>query len=458
VLADTPAYLWWSSGTNNSKTYGPRSEEFWDRLDDLFAVIDTTLSADGTARRSALLHQYRTRVLQRLSQTLQLATDGETAMAVRRARIIQDRYVPEAWEPHLGRQVRARSILLRRERPDLLAMLWSIDADTACEVTATRAGWQDGTVHLRLDAHWRTKSGSPLGLVRAADRLHRDLPAELRAALPDEVLDFTETLQDSRLELGLRDRQASVTWPVVLTQGAEWVDLPNGRVAPFLRAQAVLDPADVAFARPLERSVHDLVARLHWDGASRAGAVRYAGSPAPAILETGTAVLYATRKKTLALDASATLRNVLADGLASAGPVGGSARGSDLALPEVAVFAPLRVPAAGRLRDVHGGGELVVHGRLTALAGGARLELDAVGSIPSGVYDLALSLADGPFLGSRPVVVSGGSLGVQTRAEAEASRRPSPAVRLLRRTRRLLRRRVPQQGASLSERPGAPAA
>ena len=429
VLADTPVYLWHSTGTNNSKSYGPASSEFWYRLDELFAFIDTTLDVDALARRSALLHQYRGRVLLRLSRMLRRATGPEIVMAVERAGRIQERYVPADWEADLGLQVRARSILLRQGRPDLMAMLWELDSDTSCHVTATRAVWEEGALDLRIDAQWRTRKGDPMGLVRVGDRLHRDLPPLLRAALPDEVVDFTETLGEFCLDLGIRDRRAHVTWPVPLQQRAEWRDLPDGRVAPLITARAVLDPAVVAHGRPLKMSVHDIVARVRWNAASRSGSVRYIGAAAPAILLGGTAVVYASRRGTLALDSSATLRNVLADGLVTSGPVLGPTL--PLPLPEVAVFAGTRIRAAAMLRAMDGEDEHVVHGGLVASDGTARLGLVGLDAVPAGEYVLGLRLGDGPFVGARPVRLSDGALTIRPPAAARADRGTTPLLRLV---------------------------
>jgi glycosyltransferase involved in cell wall biosynthesis len=431
VLADTPVYLWHSSATNNSKTYGPRTEEFWDRLDELFAFIDTTLDSEAfaDARRSALLHQYRSRVLLRLSRNLNKATAEESATAMARARALQERYIPEAWDAGLTKQVRARSILLRADRPDLLVALWAVDADSACRVTATEVAWQDGRLHLQLTARWLDKSGAPIGLVREGDRLFRALPPELRAALPDDVVDFSDTLDLFRLDVGVRDRPASVTWQLTLDQEARWTDLEDGRVAPELTATAVLDPATVALGAPLAASVHDVLASLRWDGAGRAGAVRYSGQAAPAVLAGGTAVAYRSQKGALALDTSARLRNVIADGAVPTGRVPGELSALRLPLPRIAVFAPAAPPAAAKLHRAGRAGEIVLDGALVAEAGGAHLELAAPGPIPDGQYLVSFRLGDGPFLGERPAKVSRDALTILPRTSTgPVARVLGPAV------------------------------
>lgn len=450
VLADTPVYLWHSSATNNSKTYGPRSEEFWDRLDELFGFIDQTLDggAFADARRSALLHQYQTRVLLRLSRTLRQATDDETAMAMDRASAIQQRYIPEEWDADLDRQTRARAALLRAGSADLLAALWTIDADTSARVTATDILWRDGKLHLALEARWCDKKGEPIGLVRDGNRLQRVLPAELHAALPPDVVDYTDSLQAFTLAVAVRDRPASVSWQLHVEQHSAWLDLDDGRVALTVSATVVLDPATAAAGAPLKSSAHDLVARLDWHGAERASAIRFTGPAAPAVLASGTAVAYRSKKGLLAVDLSATLRNVLADGGLKTGRVAGVVSALDLPLPRVAVFADAALPAAARLRALRRSAEIVVPGTLVAQGGRAHAQLGTRDRVPAGLYDLAFRLGEGPFLGARPVRVVGDALTVQTKAEAAAARSagllervlPERAVRLLRKVKRRLQR------------------
>ncbi|WP_375389002.1 glycosyltransferase [uncultured Amnibacterium sp.] len=433
VLADTPVYLWHASASNNSRTYGPRDEEFWDRLDELLAFIDRTLDGPehAEARGSALLHQLRGRVLLRLSKALQRADAAETAMAMRRARAIQARYLPEAWEPLLGRQVRARSVLLRADRPDLLAALWAVDGDTRSRVTATRMEWRDGRLHLTLEAAWQTKAGEPVGLVRQGDRLLRDLPAELRQALPDDVVDMTDTLPLVDLSLAVRDRAAAVTWRLPVEQEARWIDLEDGRVELGVSATAVLDPATLALGRPMAVGVHDLVATLAWDGAERASAVRFTGTAAPAVPAGGTVVAYGSRKGTLALDSSATLRNVLADGGAPNGPVQGDRSALRLPLPRIRVSDAADLPAAARLLPADGAEEVVLHGRFRADAAGAVLDLEAGPPLPDGAWTLGLRLGDGPFLGARRASVADGVLTLVPKAGV-APPPPPPATGAIR--------------------------
>jgi hypothetical protein len=356
-------------------------------------------------------------VLVRLSRNLRRASPDETAMAMARARAIQQRFVPEAWDVLLGSRAHARSVLLRADRPDLLQALWEVDRDTAAVVTASDVAWREGVLHLRLEAGWRTAAGEPIALVREGGRLLRDLPEALRDALPEEVRDLARSLPTVRLSVAVRDRDAAVTWALPVEQQATWTELGDGRVALAVTASATLDPATAAFGAPIGIGVHDVVASLAWDDAERATSVGLSGPPSPVVLEGGTAVAYASKRGTLALDTSATLRNVLADGGAPAGPVRGSADGVRLALPRVAVDADADLPAAMRLTPEDGeSAPVVLLGRLRADGGIAVVETAGTRDVPDGGYALAFRLGDGAFVGARRAAVVRGVLTIGPRA------------------------------------------
>ena len=343
VLADTPVYLWHSSATNNSKTYGPKSVEFWDRLDDLLEFIDTTLDGPehAVARRSALLHQYRTRVLTRLSRILRRATATETAMALHRARAIQERYVPEEWDgSSAGRCGRDRSCCGRTVRTCSRRCGRSTPTPPARSRRRTTVAGREA--RLALQAHWRDKAGGPIGLVRVGDRLCRDLPPELLEALPDDVLDLTDSLPDVAI---MRRRAGPATHRDLAVHVEQRASLGRSRGRPGRAlpstATAVLDPASAALGAPLaERRARSRRAPALGRGGARGRGPLRAAPPAPAMLAERTAVAYASRSGRARAGPSATLRNVLADGGIAERPRRGPLPQLDLPLPRIAVFAP----------------------------------------------------------------------------------------------------------------------
>lgn len=432
VLEDTPVYLWHSSSANNSKTYGPRDEEFWDRLDELFAFVDRTLDGPeyAPARRSALLHQYTSRVLVRYSRALGAATAEEAAMGLRRARGIQERYVPEEWDLLVGKHVRARSILLRAERPDLLRALSAADDDTASDVRAGAAEWRQGALHLAVEGRWTDGRGRPVALRRDGDRLVRELPEELLAALPAEVVDLSDTIECFQVDVGVRDRPDRVTWALPVTAAARWEDVPDGRVVPVLRGEAVLDPSTAGGGAALASHSHDVVGRMQWDGVTRSGAVTFRGRSAPATVGDRPAVAYRSQKDSLALDLGGALRNPIADGGAVAGPVEGSLRGLVLPLPRIRTFGAARIPAALRLTRVDAAttAPVVLPGSLRIDDDGARIEAGTTTRVPAGLYEIAYRTGEGAFTGRRRAQVQGRVLVLLPR---DGSPLPPPPARKL---------------------------
>lgn len=443
VLADTPVYLWHANRGNNSRTYGPRDTEFWDRLDDLFAFIDRTLDGPehAEARLAALTHQYSNRVLTRYSRSLRQSTKREAAAGLERAQAIQERYWPEERDAQLGKHVRARSLLLRAGRSDLLEALWAVDSDTSADVRATSAAWGDGELRIGFTARWADRAGQQVMLRRHGDRLVRELPDAVLAALPPDVVDLSDTVDRVRVHLGVRDRLRHVTWSVPLTGSAGWEEDHDGRVAPVFSGEAVLDPRSLVFGGALEPHPHDLIGVLHWDAAMRVKAVRYEGRAAPALLAGRPAVAYRSLKSTLALDLGGTLRNPAADGGAANARIPAAHHRLSLALPRVHVAGAGRSAAAIRLTPAPGTGRdtVLIEGILTADSVGARIDADLPGRIPHGLYEIAFRFGDGPFLGNRSARVHAGAITLLTRAAAQQPPVP-PVRRVLDGVRRRLRR------------------
>ena len=425
VLADTPVYLWHSSAANNSKSYGPRTVEYWDRLDELIAFIDTALADLADDRRAALLHQYQGRVLGRLSRSLADANPEEAAMAVARAGVLQARYVPEEWDALLGAFDRARAVLLRTGRADLLTALAAVDAEERPEVTATSVRWRDRALRIEFEARWCTRDGRRVDFRREGGRVRRILPPEVAEALPADVLDVTDTVDGFRVGVGVRDRAAAVTWALPVESRASWVDLDPDRSVPFVQGTAVLDPAAAAFGRPLADAVHDLVTGVEWNAADyRPGRVDHAGPAAPAVIGDRPAVAYASTKGALALDLSSTLRNVLADGGPVAGRVPGTLAALVLPMPRITASGPASLPITARLHRTEGP-TVELPGRLVTDTGGARAEVGTRVKVPAGEYELAFRVGDGPFFGKRAVQVAGRTLTIQPKPGTAPPARPA---------------------------------
>ena len=159
-----------------------------------------------------LLHQYRGRVLGRFSRVLESASQGEAPMALTRARAVQEAYVPAAWDVHLGRFERARSLLLRADRMDLLQSLAAVDAGVRARAITRSVQWREGRLEVVFEAGLAGPDGAPLPLLLEDGRALRDLPEPIRDALPADVLDLSDETRGMTAALGLRSGSDHVTW------------------------------------------------------------------------------------------------------------------------------------------------------------------------------------------------------------------------------------------------------
>ncbi|MFT4296434.1 MAG: glycosyltransferase [Micropruina sp.] len=372
VLADTPVYLWHASDSNNSATYGPRDDEFWDRLDDLMAFIDRTLSGPelASARESALLHQYRGRVLRRLGRALIDASPDDAERAMRRARQVQDRFIDPDWEAELGVFEWPRAQLLRQGRGDLLELLHTSYAAIKGRTSAGRVEWRDGVLELDLESRWLDADGHPVRFDRSGDRLLLRLPAELTEALPAERLDVTDAVHRFVFRVGVRARAEKVTWQLFPHDFEVSVDpFQDGTAGLTIHARNRFDPQTCALGAPVAATVWDVVAVNRWDGLSRAGAVRTDTEPRPALLSGVPAVAYRNKSDNLSIDLAQQLRSVARDGLRE-GRLPAAGAGFTLPLSGVAVHGRTDIA-----QPVTVGGRSYP-GRLIGDQDGARVQLD----------------------------------------------------------------------------------
>lgn len=320
VLADTPVYLWHESGENNSGSYGATDAEFWDRLDELMEFIDHTLSGPEQAvvHKTMLVHQYQGRVLRRLGRQLQDAAPEEVAEAMRRARAIQQRFIPEDWDARLGFFAQPRAWLLRQDRPDLLLELHRAYDGVSMKTRLTSVEWVDGALELTAESRWVRDSTQALGFVRLGDRVLMDLPAELSAALPSEALDVTDRLDRFQQTFGVRARAELITWQLPAQTEVAFVPVDGSagasaheEVTLVARSTVRLDPRTAAFGRPLEQTVWDLTTISRWDALTKGSGLSYRGGSLPALVDGLAVVAYPTKGGKLALDLSGRLRDVV---------------------------------------------------------------------------------------------------------------------------------------------------
>ena len=389
VLADTPVYLWHSSATNNSKTYGPRDG----------GVL-------GPARRALRVHRHDAR--RRRSSPTRGARrcctstgpgccSASAATSRRRARRSPRRRWPAPARSRSGtsrrrgtpisrsRSARGRSSSARTA-PTCSRRSGTSTPTAPCRVTATEVAWRDGRLHLQLDRALARQERRPGRAGPGRRPPVPQLPPDVRAALPDDVVDFTDTLDRFRLDVGVRDRPASVTWQLQLDQEARWIDLERRSRRAGAHRHDGARPGDRRTRRTARRE-RARPRRVRCTGTARVGPAR----SATAVRRRRPCSKGARRSRTGRRRARSRstpprrLRNVIADGASPSGGSRASCRPCACRCRGSRCSHRRELPAAARLQRIRpSAGEFVLQGALVAETGGAHLDLAASGPVRPG--------------------------------------------------------------------------
>ena len=394
LLADTPVYLWVLTDKNNSSSYGPGGKEFWNRLDVLLEFIDRTLDGEdfARARRDELLHQWRGRALKRFSKLCGIADDDRPVRSLPRAQSVLERYIPEEQDALLGVIARPHTVLVRAGRVDLLGDLWRHEQKVQARFIGSDVRWNDGVLEGRVEARWVGADGRPLRLIERDGRIHRDLPADIAAALPPESIDVTDTLDTFVLRVGAHSRTEYLTWDAQVDATTVWERLAPGVVTPVTRGTFRADPERLAGGRRLTDSVWELSGIVHWSDTARSQGVKVRIAAKPALPAGRAAIAYTNKSGTLAIDLNGASRNVVGDGGLTGGRVQGTVERFVLPLPKVETWGSVRLPVEIRFEDRHGDAHLVP-GTIVTDPNHPRVE--AGGSVPPGRYRLSFRAEGG---------------------------------------------------------------
>lgn len=392
VLADTPIYLWWESRANNSGTYGASDAEFWDRLDELMAFIDTTLSGPALAipRRTMIIHQYQGRVLRRLGRQLQGATPEEVQTAFARARAIQQAYMPLEWEARLGFFSQLRARFLRENQPEALLALHRATEGLSMKTTTSRVEWVDDRLEVEAVSRWQRADEQTVAFVRAGDRVQLQFPEPLAGSLPPEALDVTERIERFVPTFGLRARAEYVTWQLPQQTSSEFAAVGGTEVTPSARTLAQVNLSTAAMGAPLAQTVWDFTSMSRWEALAKGSAVFTDTRPQAAVHDGTAAVAYANKSGKLSLDLAQRIHNVVATaGIAEVELA--DAHRSVLRLGPTAIHGRTTQPVTVQLK-ANSGHTQAIPGRLVGDASGARVELDQ--RLRPGRFSVALTVGE----------------------------------------------------------------
>ena len=266
VLADTPFYHWVRGRRTTSSSFTQDLEEYWHWVRKIVQKTNENLSGPTLEgqRRLMLLHQYRSRVLARLDTRLFKGPSQDFELVKAMAEDIIHNHIPVELDADLSPTDLGKAVLVRGGRWDLLEKLVGIDSGLIGTSAATSVRWVDGSLLLKAESRWTGPRGARLAIRYDSDRIVRDLPSDVAAALPEEAIDMTAALADARTSIGVRARDTGVVWmlPGECEPGVKIADGPELVVT----AAASLDPSTAIFGRPLDENSWDFTARNEFLG------------------------------------------------------------------------------------------------------------------------------------------------------------------------------------------------
>jgi hypothetical protein len=171
-------------------------------------------------------------------------------------RLAQERFSP-AVDRWLTVSTRVRAHLLRRNAYGDIARLAAAERGITMTTDLESVSWDGADLVLSASAHLVYADGRPVVFRRVAGRLLWIPPCRLRTPVPDETLDVTDTLDQSRLEFWVRDRETTGDYLLpsrsVVKRHVDGVKETIG-----LRTATRLDPRTAKLGSPLDGGTWDL--------------------------------------------------------------------------------------------------------------------------------------------------------------------------------------------------------
>ncbi|WP_353389031.1 glycosyltransferase family 2 protein [Thermobispora bispora] len=238
----------------------PSAEALFDGLNAIFDAIDAH-TEPGVRRDRIYAHWYRVLGLRRLGGRYLAAGPEERAVLFSFLRRFTLERVPETVDAHLPLHHRARAALLRRDRPDALAVLGQALRGTRFRAELRDMRWEQGVLVLDLGAEILHADGRPMRFREEDGRLLWSPPAQLADLFPAETVDVTDAVRRTRLEVYVRDEATGDTYLVPVTSSVGSTDLGEG-VRIWVSGQARLDVGTAALGRPLGPGVWEVHVRM----------------------------------------------------------------------------------------------------------------------------------------------------------------------------------------------------
>ena len=254
ILADYPCY-YWVRHPDESANVSYQGFDPADYYGNVREVLDLVVehTEPGELRDRLLAHWYRGKMLGRVggSSFAGRPADARRALYDEVRALARERY-GEGVDRFLSRSLRVRSHLLREGSYEELLALARWEAGLRAELVIEDGRFEDDRVFV-LSFTGRLLGGgdAPLPFERRDSRLLWQPPEELRSAIPDAVLDWTEAVPKAAAQVIIRSRRDKTEFLLPARHDVELVDAGDGRVTPVVRGAARIDPEQAgAGARP----------------------------------------------------------------------------------------------------------------------------------------------------------------------------------------------------------------
>ena len=338
VLADTPFYHWVQGGKTASSSYRDRPYEYWYWVREIVQKTNENLSGPTLASqwRLMLLFQYHRRVLLRLDTSFFDAPRSELELVKPIVENIIGNLIPPQLDTDLSPTELGKAALVRGGRWDLLEKLVGVDAGLIGRSKATSVRWVGGILRVKAQSRWTGPGGARLAIRYDGDRIVRELPSDVAAALPEEAIDMTAALAGAHTSIGIRARDTGVVW---MLPGKSTPRIAAGPEA-VVNAVATLDPRTAIFGRPLDETSWDFTARNAFLGEINQRWLRVSSRGRSALLDGRVYITYRSRAGALSLDVDERNRSLVGSAPLDPDKASSSLRG---------IAATLRLP----LRRLH---------------------------------------------------------------------------------------------------------
>lgn len=262
TMSSTPFYHWVFVEDSGTSEFVVATDEYWNRLRQLFQWTLTELADPDHAlqRRQLLAHHYEMRVLGVFDDEYPTRPRSQRELIFRSCQRLRADFGLGDLDDDLSASQRLRAWCLQSDDRATMRALCTEDAKVPGIGEATSAFWRDGVLQLDAQVSWRDDVGVPLAIDRAADgRPVRRLSPKLATTLPIDARDLTADIAGADLDLSVRGRDSRVTW-MTPTRGAVTVTSSPGETL-TATVQGDIDPATAAMGHPLSEESWDVLLR-----------------------------------------------------------------------------------------------------------------------------------------------------------------------------------------------------